>query len=661
MEKLEKLGGNAIKPCGWLLRQLKLQLGGLSGHMHEVFPDVGDDSAWLGGNGEAWERGPYYLDGIIPLAFLTDNKPLLARAQRWVDCILASENEYVGFGPKRSVDWWPRFVALKALRNWQLFTDDERVLPFMMRYFAYMDKNLQKFPPKYWAYFRAFECFEALDWAYDQTADPMLLSLSHKLEKMSFDWAHYFMHFRFTKPMTAYYSRRVFNWGKNIGEKWDEKGKTSLKIPRKQPATSINTFNRNPTVQLIQQTHAVNVAMAYKYPVLKGVICGESRYCNTAKLGYSSIMRAHGLAIGLPSGDEHFMGPNPAQGVELCSVVEFMYSMEELLRCTGDVFYAELLEFVCFNALPATFTADMCAHQYVQQVNQIAADRNKNRGFYALHEDANTFGVAPNFGCCAANMHQGFPKFAQCLAMRRGAGLVFPVYSPCEVDSIVCGKRYRVKESTLYPFGDVVNFTVLDDIPEGSLSFRILPETKEILVNGEPVETGGENPYFELKRNFSAGDTVQIVTEPEILFKRNADGSVSVQRGALLYALSLVAEEKSFGGIEPFQSREFTTRQKWNYGVTVKNPDVSEQHRTHRATGAIFTSRGIPDMPFDKSNPSSVITVDAAEIENWKEKNGSTDKYPEKLLVGKHETIALVPYGSTVLRITQFPKVQEDE
>ena len=57
----------SIRPKGWLRRQLEIQANGLSGHLDETWADVGPNSGWLGGTGESWERGPYYLDGLIPL------------------------------------------------------------------------------------------------------------------------------------------------------------------------------------------------------------------------------------------------------------------------------------------------------------------------------------------------------------------------------------------------------------------------------------------------------------------------------------------------------------------------------------------------------------------------------------------------------------------
>ena len=44
---------------------LRVQAEGLTGHLEEFWPDLGPDNMWLGGAREGWERGPYYLDGLL--------------------------------------------------------------------------------------------------------------------------------------------------------------------------------------------------------------------------------------------------------------------------------------------------------------------------------------------------------------------------------------------------------------------------------------------------------------------------------------------------------------------------------------------------------------------------------------------------------------------
>ena len=88
----------AIRPAGWLARQLRIQADGLTGHLDLFWPDVGQ-SQWFGGAAEGWERAPYWLDGAIPLAWILDDAPLKARVARYVDHIVTHQRADGWYAP----------------------------------------------------------------------------------------------------------------------------------------------------------------------------------------------------------------------------------------------------------------------------------------------------------------------------------------------------------------------------------------------------------------------------------------------------------------------------------------------------------------------------------------------------------------------------------
>src|SRR5215831_10443493 len=137
---LRPLPLGSIKPAGWLQKQLRIQADGLSGHLDEFWPDL-KDSAWIGGNREGWERGPYWLDGVVPLAYVLDDASLKEKVKRWIDYILEHQHEDGWLGPRRSkeererpqMDPWPLFVLFKAMLQYEEATKDDRILPAMQK------------------------------------------------------------------------------------------------------------------------------------------------------------------------------------------------------------------------------------------------------------------------------------------------------------------------------------------------------------------------------------------------------------------------------------------------------------------------------------------------------------------------------------------------
>ncbi len=191
----------SVRPAGWLRDQLRLQAQGLTGHLDEFWPDVGPDSAWLGGTGEGWERGPYYLDGLLPLAYLLDDPKLIAKARPWVEWTLTHQAADGALGPPKNRDWWPIMIMLKVLTQYQEATGDPRVIPAMDKYFAYQSRSLAANPLKQWAVYRWQDELASVLWLYNRNGDSRLLDFARQLKGEGFDWRKLFENFPFPGKM----------------------------------------------------------------------------------------------------------------------------------------------------------------------------------------------------------------------------------------------------------------------------------------------------------------------------------------------------------------------------------------------------------------------------------------------------------------------------
>src|SRR5690606_14765587 len=198
-----------IKPEGWLREMLIRQKNGATGQLDRLYPKVmGERNGWLGGDGDQWERGPYWIDGLLPLAYILDDQELIAKAKPWVEWAIASQQPNGYFGPNTDYppepglqrnnahDWWPKMVMLKILQQYHSATNDERVIKLMTNYFSY---QLQTLPEKplgnwsFWAEYRAGDNLQAVYWLYNRTGDKFLLDLAKLLHEQSYDFVDMFL------------------------------------------------------------------------------------------------------------------------------------------------------------------------------------------------------------------------------------------------------------------------------------------------------------------------------------------------------------------------------------------------------------------------------------------------------------------------------------
>ena len=618
-QPFQLLPTGAIKPAGWLRRQLQIQADGLGGHLDETWPDVGPDSGWLGGKGESWERGPYFLDGLLPLAWQVDSEPLKAKVRRFIDWTLDHPWPDGMFGPRGNDDWWPRMVMLKVLTQFHELTGDPRVIPLMTNYFVHQLQALPARPLRDWGRMRWQDELVSVVWLYSRTQDPRLLELATLLQAQGYDWQGMFANFPF-------------------------KTKVDPDVIKKE-AHGGDAFMEDVGLQV----HGVNNAQALKASPVWSQVSGKSVDREAVNHQLAMLDQYHGLPNGMFSADEHLAGRSPSQGVELCAVVEAMYSLELALAITGEAAIGDRLERIAFNALPGTFTDDMWAHQYDQQPNQVESSLHR-RPWTTNGPEANLFGLDPHFGCCTANFHQGWPKFTASLWMATAdGGLAAAAYAPCEVATTVRGVSLRLEQATDYPFRQQVKITVHPESPVAfPLRLRMPGWSRHtaIKVNGKAVAAAAPGSFATVERSWKAGDTVELAFDAQPVAEAGFNGSHSFTFGALVFSLPIRENWVLWRKRGLTADWQVYPGSRWNYGVSA-------------AARAAVSEHALPVSPF-AGPPSLTLAVEGRPVPAWKAEEGAADPVPAEPKAAADEpaiTLTLVPYAVAKLRITSFPVI----
>lgn len=640
----------SVRPEGWLREELVKQANGFTGHQPEFcFPF---DRHYWAGNEQAqdvesrnggifwypWEQMGYWTDGAYRCAKLIGDERLRKRALDPIRYTVEHPIDGWFLGPRRLLTLptnptdedpgrWPQAVFFRALAGAAEGENASDILTAMQRHYL----NDTKCDYQHGPYGpRDRVNIESLLWCYGHTGDQQMLDMAKKI------WSGV-------------------------------------------PAGDLQQLIDDKPSEM----HGVTFAEVSKLAALLYMYTGDTKQRDISVAAMQRIFKYHMLSSGTPSTTEELRGTTALDGHETCDIVEFNISWSYMVMATGAGIYADRTERALFNAGMGAVRKGWSGLQYISCPNQLHVARNSCQ---PTHVGTAAALYGPNSdhrpeypfitACCAGNVARMLPTYAQRMWMSApGEGLAAVLYGPSRVAAVVGKERRPVEivEETSYPFSERITFRIRSEQPvDFPLHLRIPAwcDDPKLEINGKSQAMPSiDNGFVVLNRIHRDGDIIGLVLPMKVAVGHSSDGGIFVERGPLVYSLQ---PQETWTSI-PMPDFEITSPEfpmwaaaagsPWNFALALDESVPLEKQ---------ITVKQIQISDDLWSNPPITMNVRARRIPGWdlvRPRGNDANWFktpplpPKDSPLGAEETVTLVPYGSTHLRLTVFPvcKAQSDK
>lgn len=400
-----------------------------------------------------------------------------------------------------------------------------------------------------------------------------------------------------------------------------------------------SAYYRGFGVQKRFMDHGVSFCECLKLPALMYLHSGDRDMLERGKRAVADAFELNEQADGLISSNEYLSGRDPRQGHETCTTADMTWSLGYYVMADGDVAAADRMERIAYNALPGSCTKDFRLHQYLSSVNQAFCTPFSQSSHFNYGESTWRQYRAAHFPqCCSGNINRAMPNYAARLWLRdakTGAPAKF-VYGPSTLTSEYQGVKFTLEERDGgYPFGDQATFVYRGDAVEMPLVYRVPSWCDRPDAGTTRVE----------RRVWRDGDTFTVDLPSKVVFKSDRNWHW-FQRGPITFAYAVPSEVVKEDPSDPFGAIRITPNGPWNYAFDVK--EIAAKSFEAKVAESAY--------PFEV--PSMTLEVPVAEIKEWQVADANRFMPDPPLFAhptGRRDTITLVPYATTLGRVTCFP------